>query len=181
MEHFTTYLIGAFLSFLATYTFICRNKSRLKPGYGHAPSIRLWEPIFGLDYGIKTSYNAHNWFLYHAKYGKTFSCTSIVGGTRYTTADADNVNEVLAGKDWGNSWRLDGMKRLVGVGLITTDGEEWSNARKMFKPAFKRANIADLEFVGSAVDRLLEKVKEGETVDMQPLLYETARITHTER
>lgn len=69
------------------------------------------------------------------------------------------------------------MKQFCGIGILTTDGDDWKEARRMAKPCFARKNIDDLEFVGDVVNGLLKRIPDGETVNLSPLLYETVRFS----
>jgi cytochrome P450 len=83
----------------------------------------------------------------------------------------DNAQAIAGGKDWGVGWRLSSMKGMLGVGLITTDGDEWMTMRKIMKPAFNRGSIDGLEDFGQVADDIVEKIEtDGGEVDVQPLL-----------
>jgi cytochrome P450 len=67
------------------------------------------------------------------------------------------------------SLRSNFFQRLVGNGLLTSQGEEWKRARRLSQPAFHRERVAS--YAGVMVDytrRLVAKWQEGETRDIHP-------------
>ena len=67
------------------------------------------------------------------------------------------------------SLRSNFFQRLVGNGLLTSQGEEWKRARRLSQPAFHRERVAS--YVQVMVDypqRLAAKWQEGETRDIHP-------------
>src|SRR5262249_35195172 len=59
------------------------------------------------------------------------------------------------------------FRRLVGNGLLTSEGEEWKRQRRLTSPAFHRERIAN--YAGTMVDysnRLITNWQDGETRDM---------------
>ena len=67
------------------------------------------------------------------------------------------------------SLRSNFFQRLVGNGLLTSQGEEWKRARRLSQPAFHRERVAS--YGGVMVDytrRLAAKWQEGETRDIHP-------------
>jgi len=67
------------------------------------------------------------------------------------------------------SLRSNFFQRLVGNGLLTSQGEEWKRARRLSQPAFHRERVGS--YAGVMVDytrRLASNWQEGETRDIHP-------------
>jgi cytochrome P450 len=67
------------------------------------------------------------------------------------------------------SLRSNFFQRLVGNGLLTSQGEEWKRQRRLSQPAFHRERVAS--YANAMVDytnRLTSKWQEGETRDIHP-------------
>jgi cytochrome P450 len=64
------------------------------------------------------------------------------------------------------SLRSNFFQRLVGNGLITSEGEEWKRARRLSQPAFHRERVASYgQVMVDYTERLTAQWKEGETRD----------------
>src|SRR5882762_3806041 len=67
------------------------------------------------------------------------------------------------------------FQRLVGNGLLTSQGEEWKRARRLSSPAFHRERVASYaQVMVDYPQRLAAKWREGETRDIHP---EMMRLT----
>ena len=65
------------------------------------------------------------------------------------------------------SLRSNFFQRLVGNGLLTSQGEEWKRQRRLSQPAFHRERVASYaEVMVDYTNRLTAKWQEGETRDM---------------
>jgi cytochrome P450 len=67
------------------------------------------------------------------------------------------------------SLRSNFFQRLVGNGLLTSQGEDWKRARRLSQPAFHRERVGS--YAGVMVDytrRLVARWQEGETRDIHP-------------
>src|SRR5205823_7757933 len=65
------------------------------------------------------------------------------------------------------SLRSNFFQRLVGNGLLTSEGDEWKRQRRLSSPAFHRERVAT--YASTMVDytkRLISSWREGETHDM---------------
>src|SRR5918994_3794523 len=59
-------------------------------------------------------------------------------------------------------------RRLLGEGLLTSEGGFWRRQRRLAQPAFHRARVAAYgEVMASFAERALKGWREGETVDIQ--------------
>ncbi|KAJ8064446.1 hypothetical protein OCU04_006784 [Sclerotinia nivalis] len=106
-------------------------------------------------------------------YGKTFS-EVWRGTTLFNTTEPANIQHVaaLAAEDFGKDPdREIAQWPLLGPSIFS-DGPAWSLSRELVKPIFARAELSDLDFFASCVDKFLELLPEkGETFDIQPLLH----------
>jgi cytochrome P450 len=143
------------------------------------PKFWTFEPFFNFDWTLLTSLDAWRYVNYQSHLGHTYRLsTTFTPVSAVVSCHPDNVQAIAGGKDWGVGWRLSSMKGMMGVGLITTDGEEWTRTRKIMKPAFNRGNIDGLEVVGQVADEVLEKIEnEGGEVDVQPLLTDAVGLS----
>jgi cytochrome P450 len=67
------------------------------------------------------------------------------------------------------SLRSNFFQRLVGNGLLTSQGDEWKRQRRLSQPAFHRERVASYgQVMVDYTKRLTAKWKEGETRDVHP-------------
>ncbi len=67
------------------------------------------------------------------------------------------------------SLRSNFFQRLVGNGLLTSEGEEWKRARRLSQPAFHRERVASYgQVMVDYANRLVGKWQDGETRDVHP-------------
>jgi cytochrome P450 len=67
------------------------------------------------------------------------------------------------------SLRSNFFQRLVGKGLLTSEGEEWKRARRLSQPAFHRERVASYgQVMVDYSNRLIAKWQDGETRDVHP-------------
>ena len=106
-------------------------------------------------------------------YGKTFSETWR-GKTLFNTTEPANVQHVaaLAAEDFSKDPdREIAQWPLLGPSIFS-NGPAWSLSRELVKPIFARAELSDLDYFASCVDKFLELLPErGETFDIQPLTH----------
>jgi cytochrome P450 len=66
--------------------------------------------------------------------------------------------------------RSEGVKPLMGLGILTTDGERWAHSRRMVKPTFNRAQVSDRGMFEKHFERFLRLLpRDGSTVQMSSL------------
>jgi cytochrome P450 len=92
----------------------------------------------------------------------------------YLVTHPDHIEYVLQ-KNWRNFPKGDAMwrsiRRLVGNGLVTSDGELWQRQRRLMQPLFAQGRLAELgdkmiATVNQALDELAPRAESGATVDM---------------
>jgi cytochrome P450 len=113
-------------------------------------------------------------------------CVSLrFGPSRVTLlAHPDYIEDVLVTKaaNFTKHWGLRSARRLLGNGLLTSEGEFWRRQRRLIQPAFTRERIASY---GATMVRLAERHigewRDGETrdvhADMSQLALEIAAAT----
>jgi cytochrome P450 len=83
--------------------------------------------------------------------------------TTYLVSHPDHVEYVLK-KNWRNFPKGDSMwrpvRRLIGRGLVTSDGEQWQRQRRLMQPLFSARQLSDLggEMI-RVVDRCLDELE----------------------
>jgi hypothetical protein len=150
-----------------------RNAVASKPGCGFAVRYRSKDPLFGMDCHMGMHVDIPSLYRLHQRYGKTFQLQSLVAQPAIMTLDPRNIRTVNTAKEFGiEPMRLAGMEYFCGHGFLTTDGDIWQHSRKLLKPGFAKSNLVNLDFLSQQVDEMLSRLPaDGETVDLQPLLY----------
>jgi cytochrome P450 len=138
------------------------------------PRCFTFDPLYNFDWTFSTSLNAKNYIKLQEKYGKTYRLSKVSNPlSGIVTCDPANVHAIMWGQDWGIGWRYTGMKEMLGLGFITTDGDEWMRQRKIMKPAFDRNNIDGFDTLEKVADKLLGRIQNQDgVVDMGPLLFD---------
>ncbi len=104
------------------------------------------------------------------------------------TRDPENVKAVFGTQasdfDIGVH-RTQSWKPLLGVGIFTSQGEQWKHSRALVRPQFSREQVSDLDLAEKHTKELSNRLQPGqdgwtETVDLQPYLYNFALDTVTE-
>ncbi|KAI0535923.1 cytochrome P450 [Xylaria digitata] len=98
---------------------------------------------------------------------------SLISLPTICTIDTENIRTINTSKDYGvEPQRLSGLEPFCGRGFITTDGDIRKQARKLLKPSFDINNVRDLRTLRIETDKLFQEIlRDGTTVDPQPLLY----------
>jgi cytochrome P450 len=105
---------------------------------------------------------------------KTYSVT-IMGTKWIQTVEPMNVKHILATKfedfDLGQK-RSKAFLPLMGKGIFTSDGEEWTHFRALLRPSFKRGQIANLDMLEAHTSDLISSIPtDGSPVDLKPLFF----------
>ncbi|KAH6665798.1 cytochrome P450 [Halenospora varia] len=114
--------------------------------------------------------------------GNTYS-NMIAGMEFITTIDPLNLQAVLATsfKDYDLGGRIHAWGPLVGQGIFTSDGEQWSHRRALLRPNFHKQQIANLEMFERHIQHLVSKIpRNGATVDLQKLFFNMTLDSATE-
>ncbi|KAF7904133.1 hypothetical protein EAF00_001467 [Botryotinia globosa] len=168
------------LSFLWPKLERSRNIRNLKRQHNCAePNKYPHQDVLGTDLArlrAQAVQEGHLFRLYKSQfdtYGKTFS--EVWRGTiLFNTCDPTNVQHVaaLAAEDFGkDADRETAQWPLLGPSIFS-DRPAWSLSRDLAKPIFARAELSDLDFFASCVDKFLELIPEKrQTFDIQPLLH----------
>lgn len=120
--------------------------------HGCQPPLELPRPLFGIPEAIRyiQAYTDNRFLLYAQALfdanGYTFRETTLFEPVVWT-ADPANIRECLTKQfktfELGTFRRQMGLP-LLGTGIFTTDGSEWSHFRSAMRPSFKKAHIGDL-------------------------------------
>ncbi|CAI6337124.1 unnamed protein product [Periconia digitata] len=161
-------VVGTLLTCHVIYRFVVRRlQARTLP-----PKYWSWEFIKNFDYLFYTNINPRNWVKFQTNLGPTYRVSNIFNPmSSICTGDPENVHAMLAGRDWGNQFRLNGMGQMFEKGLLTVDGDEWMRSRKMVRPAFQRNNLDDFEVLSQMTEKMIAQIeKEKQVVDVGALL-----------
>jgi len=100
------------------------------------------------------------------------------------TQDPDNVKAVLATNSaaWSlGQERIKDMSSYLGYGIFVNEGQAWKHSREMLRPCFEKSLVADVDLLERHALRLFELVpKDGEEIDLQPLLHDLSMDVATE-
>ncbi len=101
------------------------------PLVGHIPALRKHGMLGFMD---------RSW----AEYGDVFAMD--VGFHAVVIAHPDGIKRVLAGnaKNYIKGKTYDGVRRVIGNGLLALEGEAWKTRRALVQPAFHRAALGKL-------------------------------------
>jgi cytochrome P450 monooxygenase len=160
---------------------IRRNGCQQPPKYPHK------DPVFGIDLFLryKKAFEERNfldfsWQLFE-KYGKTYE-TNRLGTRIIKTMDPEitKLTHATYFDHFGVEKIRSGAEYLWGDGITVVEGEKWATRRKLIKPTFDVAHVANLENRGLSqhVESLMLLIpRDGSTVDMMPLFRRLVR-TH---
>ncbi|KAJ5804879.1 Cytochrome P450 E-class CYP52 [Penicillium riverlandense] len=82
-----------------------------------------------------------------------------LGRDNLFTTDPKNIQALLATqfKDFGlGPTRLSSLHQLLGTGIFTADGEEWSRSRSLLRPQFTREQISQLDLEEAHVQKAMQ-------------------------
>jgi cytochrome P450 len=123
----------------------------------------------------------------YVRYARQYGdCVSLrFGPSRITLlSHPDLIEEVLVTKsaNFTKHWGLRAARRLLGDGLLTSEGESWRRQRRLIQPAFTRERIASYgQTMVRLAERHTEQWRDGQTrdvhADMSQLALEIAAAT----
>jgi hypothetical protein len=90
------------------------------------------------------------------------------------TADPENIKAMLTTqfKDFGKGKMLsDAFMPFLGNGILSTDGQQWHDARSLMRPLFMRERVSDLDLFERNVQRLIPRLGSGENVEFDDLVF----------
>ena len=99
---------------------------------------------------------------------------SYLNRTLIMTVDPANIKALLSTHfaDFSLGSRLAVFAPLLTGGIFVSDGAQWQHSRSLVRPAFTRAQVADLESFEPHVQQLIRQIPgDGRTVDLMPLFY----------
>ncbi|KAL2863129.1 cytochrome P450 [Aspergillus lucknowensis] len=171
--------------FLLVYflTSIHRRWSRYRfakaHGCGPIPAIPTYDPFMALDrlyFNIKTAKQRK---ILETNVARFVELGNTVRAQRITTPmiltrEPENVKTILSLKfnDYSMGDRLQIFGRLLGHGIFTSDGEDWTRSRHMIRPNFVKEQVAHLEIFEELMEDLFALIPaDGSTVDLQDLFF----------
>jgi cytochrome P450 len=92
-----------------------------------------------------------------------------MGQTFYLLSNPDLIEYVLVenNRNFTKTRLLRRNRRLLGEGLLTSEGEFWRRQRRLAQPAFHRKRVAAYgEVMAAFAERSLEGWRDGETIDV---------------
>ncbi|CAG7561051.1 unnamed protein product [Fusarium equiseti] len=175
-------LVGVALAFLFK-KLVLGDHHNDKKGWQPMPTYWQWDPIWGLDLvasqirALRTN-RFLDWLAkMHASMPHTRTFATNMFGVRWVyTCDAEVLKAVYAThfKEFGvtpiGNLRQ-GLTPFADKGAITTDGEDWRHSRLLIQPFFDRQVYTSTDRVARHTDQFMKLMpKDGETVDLQPVL-----------
>ncbi|KAI4120863.1 MAG: hypothetical protein LQ347_007012, partial [Umbilicaria vellea] len=172
-------LLATYLSYpkLTRHLSIRRSKTThnclpppLLPGsglIGHRVLLSAWR-----DHRAHNSLEKHT--AHYRALGSTMQVRFLHVDLIMTIAPA-NIKALLSTQfaDFSLGGRLPAFAPLLTGGIFVSDGPAWQHSRALVRPAFTRAEIADLGRFDRHVQRLIAQIPtDGETtIDLMPLFY----------
>ncbi|KAI0894632.1 putative N-alkane-inducible cytochrome P450 [Annulohypoxylon nitens] len=105
-----------------------------------------------------------------------YTSSLVMAGNSFTvTCDPVNLKAMLATNfnDFGLGPREVPLGPVLSGGIFISDGESWQHSRALIRPAFTRAQVADLDSLEEHMQNLLTRIpkEDGVTFDIKPLFY----------
>ena len=102
-----------------------------------------------------------------AAYGDVY-CVRVGSDPLFVTRHPDAIRQVLVTDASRFEKRDPGLKRFLGEGLFTAEGEVWRRHRRMIQPGFGRQRIADYgDAMVETTRRHLGQWREGQTLELR--------------
>lgn len=93
----------------------------------------------------------------------------------FREVDADDPHNV----EWSMGLRRAITFPMFGDGIFTQQGASWKHSREMLRPHFQHRQYDDLDVFRESVDNLIDNIKGGGVVDLQPLFFRLTLDTTT--
>lgn len=187
----TSFLCFCTLHIYLFHIFIRRQRlSKIIQEHGCKPARSIPRPLLGIPAALKfiQAFNEHRFlaslqWLFKRK-GHTFTVNMPLGRPAIWTDEPTNIKSCLSdqfdhfeiGKD-----RHQVMFPILGKGVFTSDGREWSHIRATIRPSFSRSQVADLDMFEHHIHNLLARIpKDGSSVEMQELFFQLTMDTTTD-
>ena len=145
--------------------------------------------LLGLDVLLNTISAARSrrlldWIkISHQRHGNTFTKQILLSST-ICTIEPENLRSVLSTnfRRYGiSSIRKDALFPLLGHSILLAEGTAWAHTRAIFRPAFSKKQIVDLEMFDVHVKSLITAIKDaGSTLDLGDLFRKFTNDVTTE-
>ena len=108
----------------------------------------------------------------------------MLGTQAIVTIEPENLKVIQAidFKKWSlGQRRKTSFRPLLGIGIFTSDGQDWAHSREMLRPNFVRSQVADIPTFERHVAHLISAVPgDGTTVDLSQLFFRLTMDSATE-
>ncbi|CAK3741847.1 Cytochrome P450 52A12 [Lecanosticta acicola] len=184
---FTLYLIYQAVNAITLW----RQREAIKRDKGCLPARRMsqLDPILGIDMFIANVKALKNHRLletgverFRELGGHTFQM-KLLGRKLHFTTEPENLKTIqaLEHKKWSLGRRRKyGFRPLLGVGIFTTDGQEWQHSRDMLRPNFARSQVGNLTELETHVRHLIAAIPHNQQVDLSELFFRLTIDSATE-
>lgn len=184
---------GCFILYRLYYEFTVGSTRRLRMrehGCEPVPTVFNREPLLGLQFILTRSKQVkkHNWLGFTQKHfaslGLNTCQINVMGKQIFYTIEPENLKTIHSSnfKIWGiPPNRKKRVVPLIGDGVFTNDGHEWTLSRKLLRPSFERSNITDLSIFERHVQQLVQAIPtDDSTIDLQVLFYRVTMNSATD-
>jgi hypothetical protein len=115
------------------------------------------------------------------EHGKTYK--TVRGGRVFIRTCDPEVSKVVLSTQFEKFGlqpiRYEGGKSFFGNGMLVTDGAQWKTSRRLIRPTFDVAHIANLDRLGPFVDRFMRLLpRDGSTINLLPLLKRLVSVSN---
>ncbi|KAI5460917.1 cytochrome P450 [Mariannaea sp. PMI_226] len=135
------------------------------------------DPFLGLDLFVRnaTAAASHTFLesvtKRHDEVGETYQL-NMLGTVGIMTRDHEIIKAVLSTrfKDFTiDDKRKKVLNPVLGNGIFSTDGPQWTHSRTLLRPQFARAKLVDLSQLEKHLSRLVDLIPEDQEIDLQDL------------
>jgi len=137
--------------------------------------------VFGVVFGFFGGDPLHWLPMLQKRFGKTVRLYLPSEGWTYLITEPDHIQHVLEKnqKNYRKSNSYEQLRRIMGRGLLTSEGDRWLRQHRLMMPMFHRKSVRSFgDMIVDETDRMVERWErartDGDTID---LLEEMKRIT----
>ncbi len=112
------------------------------------------------------------------KYGDTFRIQLGFNKKVYVTRDPDLTKHILQKKHkiyHKSKLQTNDLGKYIGKGLLTSNGKEWLQQRRLIQPAFYKKKLENIVItIKNTIDRELQKIETNKAIEIYPLMSDLA-------